>query len=208
MDGLQCCPLCQQTTADSSVPSSSRRPSTRKHCPDIFPAVDVCDRTSLGLSLLTRSFLKKQAIILYMQRWGFGWPKVLWWPIGSVAVRRWLCNQSKQKLWYIRTLTGKFLFSHWKSQWDCSKIEISMRSWARTSFRIKNLIKNLIENPEPHQEPHQTSKSWARPRWDSHWDSQWGFFSLMRFLILNEVFDEVLDFQWGSCPRPHLRSWF
>ena len=31
---------------------------------------------------------------------------------------------------------------------------------------------------------------------------------LIRFLILNEVFDEVLDSQWGSCPRTLLRSWF
>ena len=26
-----------------------------------------------------------------------------------------------------------------------------MRSWARTSLRIKNLMKNRIENQEPHQ---------------------------------------------------------
>ena len=47
-------------------------------------------------------------------------------------------------------LTEKNSFSHWESQWDCSKIKISMRSWARTSLRIKKLIKNLIKSQEPH----------------------------------------------------------
>ena len=105
--------------------------------------------------------------------------------------------------------------SHWESQWDCSKIKISLRSWARTSLRIKNLIKNLIKNQEPHQEPHQKSRTWARPHWNSHWESQWesqwglardldfwwgswwgSWFSmrfLMRFLILNKILVQDLN---------------
>ena len=37
-------------------------------------------------------------------------------------------------------------FSHWESQWDCSKIKVSMRFRARNSLRIKNLNQNFIEN--------------------------------------------------------------
>ena len=45
----------------------------------------------------------------------------------------------------------KFVFFHRESQWDCSKIKISKRSWTRTSLRIKNLIK-------PHQKSRTSSK--------------------------------------------------
>ena len=94
-----------------------------------------------------------------------------------------------------RPLWKKIAFSHWESQWDCSKIKISMRSWARTSLRIKNLIKNLIKSQEPHQEPHQKSRSWARPYWDSHWDSQWGLFLIDNLNEnLNEVSPKILIF--------------
>ena len=60
----------------------------------------------------------------------------------------------------IVSLTEKNCFSHWESQWDCSKIKISIKSkwglgqephWesrtsSRTSSRIKSLIKNLMKN--------------------------------------------------------------
>ena len=117
----------------------------------------------------------------------------------------------------IISLTEKICFSHWESPWECSKIEISMRSWARTSLRIKNLVKNLVKNLIKNQDLGQDrieilieifneKKSWLRfsikismrscPR-------SWFLMRfLMRFLILNEVLDEVLDSQWGSCPRP------
>ena len=83
-------------------------------------------------------------------------------------------------LWHkFPALTKCFLFFLIKiSMRLFQKIKISMRSWARTSLRIKNLIENLIKNQEPHQEPHQKSRSWARPHWISHWDFNFGTISL------------------------------
>ena len=77
----------------------------------------------------------------------------------------------------------KIFFSHWQSQWDCSKIKISMRSRARTSLRPH-------WESRPHQEPHQKSRSWARPHWDSHWDSQWEQKSSVCFLYYRQLKSE------------------
>ena len=111
-------------------------------------------------------------------------------------------------------LRKKFCFSHWESQWDCSKINISMRSWARTSLRIKNLIKNLIKYQDLGQdligilieilnEDFFSLRISIRISMPSCLRSWFLMRFLMRFLIFDEVLDEVLDSQWGSCPRPH-----
>ena len=104
-------------------------------------------------------------------------------------------------------------FSHCKSQWDCSKIKISIRSWSRTSSRtsskVKNLIKNLIKNQDLGQDLIEilieilNEKNILIETWES--ESHW-------------VLAQNLDFWWGSwwgswfsmrfLPETQLRSWF
>ena len=121
-----------------------------------------------------------------------------------------LCKSVQKCFIYRGSLTEKnfvFLIAN-------LKIMISMRSWARTSLRIKNitrtsskvknLIKNLIKNQDSQWEKilienlkenlnEVLPRSWFFDEvLDEVLDSQWGF---------DEV--EVLDSQWGSCPRPH-----
>ena len=119
------------------------------------------------------------------------------WPIGvgvpCMYIVTFYCSPAKKNgsvpHFFGRPLRKNFCFSHWESQWDCSKIKISMRSWARTSLRIKNLIKNLIQNREPHSESRTSSRTSSKIkilgktslrfslrfsiRIFSHWESQW-----------------------------------
>ena len=102
-------------------------------------------------------------------------------------------------------LRKKFSFSHWESQWNCSKIKISMRSWARTSLRIKNLIKNLIKNQDLWQDRIEilieilNEKKILIENLNENLNEV-----LPKILIFDEVLHEVLDSQWGSW----LGSWF
>ena len=96
-------------------------------------------------------------------------------------------------------LRKKICFSHWESQWDCSKIKISMRSWARTSLRIKNLIKNLIKNQDLGQDLIEilieilNEDIFLIENLIENLNAV-----LSKILIFDEVLDEVLDFWWGS----------
>ena len=120
------------------------------------------------------------------------------------------CNHQGLDVWLIRCLNspphpyGKFFVFFSLRIWDCSKIRISMRSWARTSWRIKNPIKNLIKK-KSRTSPRTSSRTSSKMRISMRFCSRSWFLMrfLMRFLIFDEVLDEVLDSQWGSCPRLH-----
>ena len=109
---------------------------------------------------------------------------------------------------------GKILFfSHWESQWNCSKIKISMRShwglgqephWesrtsSRTSLRIKNLMKNLIKNQDLGQDLIEILIEILNEEFFLIENLNKNFNGVLpKFLIFDEVLDEILDFWWGS----------
>ena len=106
-------------------------------------------------------------------------------------------------------LWKKFCFSHWESQWDCSKIKISIRSewglgqephWesrtsSTTSSKIKNHIKNLIKNQDLGQDLIEILNEdfFLIENPNENFNEV-----LSKILIFDEVLDEVLDFWIGT----------